>query len=1094
VFLAMALLAGASAHGQIVRDGTMGPPGPLSGPNYMIPHTDGTLRSNNLFHSFSQFGLSSGESATFSGPDSIRNVLSRVTGGSPSTINGLLQTSGMPLADFYFINPAGVVFGQNAQINVPAAFVVTTANAIVLGEGGRFGASLDPADAVLTSALPVAFGFLGENPASIQVQGGMLQAADRQSLALVGGDIEVTGSLRAASGRVSLASVGGPGTVGYNATNQTPQLDVSTYGSLGHVDLIDEGQGGYISVAGNPGGTVLIRSGQLLLEGYHMTAQTTGATDHPGTGMDIEVGGDMVLQTTPAGGMAEIACSSAASATGRAGDTHIAAQTLQVAGDLTKNWAADIGSRAFGAGGAGNVDITVDSLTMGDLSFISTPALSTGNGGNITIHAGSVEISGVNGYSYISSLSQGGGAAGTIEISADSFLARGGRGGYVGVTTQTNQLGTGAPGQLILTAGDVQLLDGAQLSASLFNALGTGGDVEVNADTLLISGLNPHYYPAGIFATVGDPGWGVPTPDSRGGSIRLNTGALEVTAGGQIGAYTTGRARAGDIEFEGGTVNLHDQAFVYAGSWGPGDGGDIRVTCDGLSLSNAAYLSVTAFSTNPASDGGTLDVNAHSITIAGPATSADPFGQDFTGLSTAARGGSGGSVHITADTMSLSNRAAVSSSAYGVGPAGDLTVDVGSLDILSGSNLIASTQGLGNGGTVNVTADDVLVSGVHPDPYMVLGQPHMAPSAIASEAVGGGGDAGQIIISADRLRVLNGGVVTATTGGPGHAGTIEVKANEVTVSGFDPASEQFLIDHGYDPKLARASIASAALDPTGSNPDSATGDAGAIQVQAAKLLVTEKGRISSETQTAGNGGSIALDVGELRVTDAGEIASSSTGIGNAGTIVAEADRDIIMQRQAAITTSADLANAGDFTLRAGRNINLTDSLISARAALDGGNIKLTAADTVYLFNSEITTSAGGSGGNITIDPHVTVLNHSRCAADASLGNGGNILIVTDSFLASDSVMSASSEYGIAGTIQVTSPFADLAGILIPLSGSLLSPGIQLADPCVTRFLRGASSFVVTGREGVPIEPGAWLPSLDVQLASGNKDRPEETPR
>ena len=56
---------------------------------------------------------------------------------------------------------------------------------------------------------------------------------------------------------------------------------------------------------------------------------------------------------------------------------------------------------------------------------------------------------------------------------------------------------------------------------------------------------------------------------------------------------------------------------------------------------------------------------------------------------------------------------------------------------------------------------------------------------------------------------------------------------------------------------------------------------------------------------------------------------------------------------------------------------------------------------------------------------------------------------------------------------------DVAGSLVQLPAALLSAELLLADPCVARFLKGARSFVVEGRGGLPMEPGAWLPSFQL---------------
>src|SRR3712207_4517674 len=105
------------ASAQVVLDGTLGPAGPLTGPTILIPPEAGQLRGGNLFHSFSQLNVASNEIVGFTGPSSVVNILARVTGGSPSTIDGTFGTT-IPGANLFLINPAGVVFGPNANIVV----------------------------------------------------------------------------------------------------------------------------------------------------------------------------------------------------------------------------------------------------------------------------------------------------------------------------------------------------------------------------------------------------------------------------------------------------------------------------------------------------------------------------------------------------------------------------------------------------------------------------------------------------------------------------------------------------------------------------------------------------------------------------------------------------------------------------------------------------------------------------------------------------------------------------------------------------------------------------------------------------------------
>ncbi|MBF0564492.1 MAG: filamentous hemagglutinin N-terminal domain-containing protein [Nitrospirae bacterium] len=161
-------------HSQVTLDGTLGTSGSVNGPNYNIGSSLGQLTGSNLFFSFGTFNIMANESATFSGPASVTNVISRITGGSASTIDGKLSCT-ISGANFFLINPYGIVFGKDAALDVKGSFYATTANYILLGDGGRFDAS-KPENSVLTVAPPPsAFGFLDMSHAggysSIKVDG-----------------------------------------------------------------------------------------------------------------------------------------------------------------------------------------------------------------------------------------------------------------------------------------------------------------------------------------------------------------------------------------------------------------------------------------------------------------------------------------------------------------------------------------------------------------------------------------------------------------------------------------------------------------------------------------------------------------------------------------------------------------------------------------------------------------------------------------------------------------------------------------------------------------------------------------------------------
>jgi filamentous hemagglutinin family protein len=143
-------------------DGTLGTTVTQSGNVYNI--TGGTRPGNgpNLFHSFDRFSVGTNDTASFSGPTGIANILSRVTGGQQSIIDGQLQST-IPGANLYLLNPSGVLFGPNASLDVSGSFHVSTADSLRFADGATFSAHMSE-KSTLTIAPPAAFGFLGAVP------------------------------------------------------------------------------------------------------------------------------------------------------------------------------------------------------------------------------------------------------------------------------------------------------------------------------------------------------------------------------------------------------------------------------------------------------------------------------------------------------------------------------------------------------------------------------------------------------------------------------------------------------------------------------------------------------------------------------------------------------------------------------------------------------------------------------------------------------------------------------------------------------------------------------------------------------------------
>jgi filamentous hemagglutinin family protein len=148
----------------ITPDGTLGTTVLQTGNIYDI-NGGRIIGQVNQFHSFGQFSVGTGDVASFNGPAGIRNVVSRVTGGLGSNIDGTVAST-IAGANLFLLNPAGIMFGPNAQLSVTGSFHASTGDYIKLGNDGIFYA--DPARAsLLTVSPPSAFGFLTSNPGPI---------------------------------------------------------------------------------------------------------------------------------------------------------------------------------------------------------------------------------------------------------------------------------------------------------------------------------------------------------------------------------------------------------------------------------------------------------------------------------------------------------------------------------------------------------------------------------------------------------------------------------------------------------------------------------------------------------------------------------------------------------------------------------------------------------------------------------------------------------------------------------------------------------------------------------------------------------------
>ena len=203
---------------------------------------------NSLFHSFSEFSVPTNGSATFANPGTVTNIFGRVTGGSASTIDGLIETNNS--ANLFLINPAGLMFGPNAQLDIGGSFVGSTAESIRFTGNSEFSATNPTSLLPLTISVPIGLQ-LGTSSQDIRVQdtgyatfaprpltvdtSSSLNVDPGQTIALVGRNVFLdSGSLFAPAGHIELSGVRS-GIVNVNLA--ATDFDYTNVAQFGNVEL-----------------------------------------------------------------------------------------------------------------------------------------------------------------------------------------------------------------------------------------------------------------------------------------------------------------------------------------------------------------------------------------------------------------------------------------------------------------------------------------------------------------------------------------------------------------------------------------------------------------------------------------------------------------------------------------------------------------------------------------------------------------------------------------------------------------------------------------------------------------------------------------
>lgn len=826
--LALALVCSTSnrTHAQIITNitpDTTLPTNSVIQPNgNVFEITAGTSVGGNLFHSFQDFHVGSGDVASFVDPGGIANILSRVTGANPSNIFGQLRSDSS--ANVFFLNPNGVVFGPNSSIDVGGSFHVSTANELRLGSGdgkGMFNASAHSED-ILTSAPPAAFGFLPNSSSPISIDGLQLSASTSTVLA---SDITIgradggVGVIRAVRGQANIVSVLSPDEVLLTPTSDGFSINTDSGNTFSRVSF----QGGIeIDSSSVDSGRVVVQGRNLMLNtGAFINATTLGSTQ--GSTFELRAsediiidgatiiantegigdGGNVVLfannnvailngsqidatnfsDSFASGGSIELTSArivideseirvGSLSTFGNSGDVFIDASE-----GVTLDNASIFASSFLGAGTAGTVNIRTASVIFRGVSIIDTSTRDRGNGGSVNFQAlDRLDLrSGGLGSVGINSGSAGAGAGGEINFSAPVVTLD------EGISLESQSIGSGKSGNINIQAEQVNIINGSRVNVS--SILGGGGNIVIRGhEGVLIAGEGTSL----ASRTSGG---------ANGGNILIEGDNLMLTDGAELSTVTAGVGNAGNINIDGAKFVVQKGANITTGTSSSGRGGLVSIEVDnfvltGSGTSISADTSLTTNSPSSMNNGGDITITAETIAIEnGAIISASTSGT-----------GSGGTVSVAgSETLTVSGLGSgVFTTTSDVGAAGDIWLVGQSIALTDEGRISAESTGTGNAGTLTVgdamtqtvrlengiiraTADSASGGNIKIDATQLI---QVTNSTIETSVRGNATTAGgNINVDPDAIVLQNSQLLATATAGFG--GNIDLIGNVVLV---DPAS------------------------------------------------------------------------------------------------------------------------------------------------------------------------------------------------------------------------------------------------------------------------------------------------------------------
>ena len=690
---------------QVTSDGTVNTQVNQNGNTVEI--TGGETRGSNLFHSFQDFSIPTSNEAFFNNADSISNIFSRVTGGNISDIDGAIRANGS--ASLFLINPAGILFGENASLDLGGSFYGSTASSILF-EDGEFSAVDNLEQPILTINAPIGLSFRDEpgdiiNRSRVEnslVENGGLEVDSRNDLAFIGGDINFeSGNATARGGNIYL---GGLAEAGIVSLNQDGSLSFPEDITKSNITLtIEENLNDFPSlVNGFDGGNINIFTNNLIM--------TNGSTIYSYGSIEEVTGGDINItasENITIDGETFTGFSRSSIFTLGGGNVNISTKNLNLTDD------AEIVSFAINENdGSGDINITAsENITIDGENENGFPSsILTFTEGNVNISTKNLNLT--NGGRITSFISGQVVTSGDINITASENITIDGETLDGFSSSGINNLGEG---NINISTNSLNLTNGGEIVATVFERSVTVGNINIAAsENITIDGETSMNSSSGIFSFINSEAQG--NPD--GIEINILSNNLNLANGGQISAETRNESNAGNVNIETfDTLNLQGlESGIFSRTGDTGDAGTVRIDASRLRVTDNAQIGVNNFIEteliangsgftrvfNPvegSGDAGTLEISSDNVELNGGS------------LTAISAGGDGGNINLESDRLDLRNGGEITTEAglqNTSGTGGNITIN--SQFIIAfpeGDNDIIADAFDGSGGDITIVTDGI---------------------------------------------------------------------------------------------------------------------------------------------------------------------------------------------------------------------------------------------------------------------------------------------------------------------------------------------------------------------------------------------------